>query len=535
MTAQAWYIALRGPMDPPPMRDPSWYLGRCLLHPTLLVAARDAQNRSHHQRLVVVTDQEPLNQRMLSESDPWAPDSSSPPSSPTAYGDSSPPSSPRPEPEYLEPSSIPGPVDPYSASAKAWIPPDTEKGAKKSKTRPRPSPSLERKGKKRRTIGPEYSEETLFTPTPPTSQSSVVIEEAVWDDAACKAIDSGNGSVMLDGRDLTSIPTQFIEDLRALFVPKDVPSATTRTFSRVKTAPAILGPGSSRLAGEITLYLASNRISTIPRDLFQLERLTVLSLRSNRLRSLHPDIRFLKNLHTLNLGINQLKDLPAEINQLSLRNLHLFPNPFLDKEDATAIQTGGRILSRTKRFIPRVPRLSELCLRALLSSELPGSMVNLESRRLAKYYELPLLEDVVPDKPASPGKRRFQHIVPEPFRRALDAIHPGSVYASDDYDASPDPEPELGVCSSPLHPASRPSVFVQLAEERYSWETVVAGVDVGGLVPLRWRGCTVGCLAFLGGEEAADEKEMEMDVDVDVVKRVQLSSGGLEFDFEDDG
>jgi len=40
-------------------------------------------------------------------------------------------------------------------------------------------------------------------------------------------------------------------------------------------------------------------------------------------------------------------------------------------------------------------------------------------------------------------------------------------------------------------------VFVKHASERFSWERQIAGVDVGGAVPLRWRGCLQTCLDFL--------------------------------------
>ena len=34
-------------------------------------------------------------------------------------------------------------------------------------------------------------------------------------------------------------------------------------------------------------------------------------------------------------------------------------------------------------------------------------------------------------------------------------------------------------------------------EQRFTWERRIAGVDVGGAVPVRWRGCQQGCLDFL--------------------------------------
>ncbi|KAI0351872.1 hypothetical protein OH77DRAFT_1429165 [Trametes cingulata] len=77
-----------------------------------------------------------------------------------------------------------------------------------------------------------------------------------------------------------------------------------------------------------------------------------------------------------------------------------------------------------------------------------------------------------------------------------------SALASEDEDEA-DP-PALSVCPSPAHQGqARVPVFVQPAEERWTWEEVVAGVrvgaeGVGGVgVPVRWRGCGRGCLDFL--------------------------------------
>lgn len=58
--------------------------------------------------------------------------------------------------------------------------------------------------------------------------------------------------------------------------------------------------------------------------------------------------------------------------------------------------------------------------------------------------------------------------------------------------------PGVGICMSPFH-ADKQAVFVKHAEERLSWERVIAGqnVNVDGGVPVLWRGCSLGCLDFL--------------------------------------
>ena len=60
------------------------------------------------------------------------------------------------------------------------------------------------------------------------------------------------------------------------------------------------------------------------------------------------------------------------------------------------------------------------------------------------------------------------------------------------------------------------------AEQRFTWEHRIAGLEVGGVVPVRWRGCQRGCLDFLcpSGEVA--------DVNMEEFQAVRF--GGLDFE-----
>ncbi|KAF7294472.1 hypothetical protein MKEN_01439700 [Mycena kentingensis (nom. inval.)] len=449
----------------------------------------------------------------------WPP-SSSPPSSPqTTNLDSSPASSPRLDPLSIE--RDPVFQHPWAASAKGWIPPDCEKG---SKTRLSTPPTRDQPPKKQRRFGPESMP---LSPTP-TPRQSIVREEdreaATWEDAASHMVDQASGVIDLDSRQLTEMPAKFIADLHAFFVPVDVPPSATRTFSRVKTAPAVI-IGSSRVAGaEIFLWLAGNLLSSVPKELFLVERLTQLSLRNNRLQYLPPEIRFAKNLVFLNVGNNLLKYLPAEIDQLpNVQQLLLFPNPFWSLDALGGQSINGRLLSPITRSPSRVPSLVELCLRVLFGSDKPGARpsVDRSCRRIVKVYELPLLEDGITDKPLLPKKKRFTLPLPPMLRCKLDALHPDSVYAYDE-------DPRLSnVEKEPEEPGDR---LLQLTPPPVRPCTHVAGLKAPDLVPLRWRGCATGCLAFLGPDKAEDQSAPSAEEEKDeVVQRVQVG-GNLDFD-----
>lgn len=85
---------------------------------------------------------------------------------------------------------------------------------------------------------------------------------------------------------------------------------------------------------ELKLFLSTNELAHVPRAVFDLNNLTVLSLRGNSLTELPPAILQLKNLQTLNVSQNKLKCLPVELLELvydpkcSLESLMLHPNPW---------------------------------------------------------------------------------------------------------------------------------------------------------------------------------------------------------------
>jgi hypothetical protein len=111
----------------------------------------------------------------------------------------------------------------------------------------------------------------------------------------------------------------------------------------------------------------------------------------------------------------------------------------------------------------------------------------------------------------------------------------------------------IGVCPNAFHRSK--TVFVRHMEERLTWEKIIAGVDRGESVPIKWRGCLNGCLAFLDNNtgnlwdsscrqrQEAHTKHSQTTAHVDddietddlVVKSVSLVQDGFgDQDFEED-
>lgn len=135
----------------------------------------------------------------------------------------------------------------------------------------------------------------------------------------------------------------------------------------------------------IQLFFTNNLISRLPRQLFDVTALTVLSLRNNQLTSIPPAIGRLKNLQDLSIGGNELKYLPSEILNLDkLQILAAHPNPYLsppgemDSQEHTPPPTQPSNLTRTQYAASLntyhamadhvgggAPSLSEHCLRII--------------------------------------------------------------------------------------------------------------------------------------------------------------------------
>jgi hypothetical protein len=74
------------------------------------------------------------------------------------------------------------------------------------------------------------------------------------------------------------------------------------------------------------------------------------------------------------------------------------------------------------------------------------------------------------------------------------------------------------------------SVFVHHVEERFTWVDSIAGIRLGGLAPLRWRGCGQGCLEFLNQPTEAEEPEVVGAEGEDIIRTVRFDTQVLDFD-----
>lgn len=99
----------------------------------------------------------------------------------------------------------------------------------------------------------------------------------------------------------------------------------------------------SPLTPSLQLFLSGNSLTELTGELFELENLQVLSLRNNKLREIPSGIRRLTQLQEINVSVNRLEHLPYEMLLLmqtgSLRQIYVHPNPLLQLENASDIET----------------------------------------------------------------------------------------------------------------------------------------------------------------------------------------------------
>lgn len=224
----------------------------------------------------------------------------------------------------------------------------------------------------------------------------------------------------------------------------------------------------------------------------------------------------LENLVDLNVALNKLRFLPSELSNLkNLTTLIVLPNPFLPEP------LGAARVSEAQQKMSSVPPLTELAIRVLLA---PPVFPSSKQTLLEEDGELPIC--------TGPSYRPLS----EPLRHILSTCAPGSVVP--DHPILPsmittreehDPVTGIGRCPNPVH-GRNTSVFVHHVEERFTWVDSIAGIRLGGLAPLRWRGCGQGCLEFLNPTTITEEESEVIVADEEIVHTVRFDSQVLDFD-----
>ncbi|THV05480.1 hypothetical protein K435DRAFT_834829 [Dendrothele bispora CBS 962.96] len=521
---------------------------------------------------------------------------SSPPSSPSVYVDSSPPSSPIPD-FALDSEWSQTAGDPFAGSFKAGKLPLYEK---KRPISPILDSSIPKKTRFDRPPSPQFSDDVEEILLPAQQSLTVTYEESVCDSVLRDAFDNSHLNIDLESRQLSYLPQEFLRDLNLLYVPSEkderAHTSSSQAFQRTLTEPALpfgrsgtfnrtrsVTCNSGFPRHEVQLFLASNKISSLPHQLFDLNKLTFLSLRDNKLTFIPPEIVRLKNLQVLNISRNQITFLPAEMKNMTLRNLFISPNPFLEppattnsfKRKFSRSSTSRKrlfstpVISSTISLLPKVVPLFEVCCRRLLSplevspneeeekeeeeeeEEEEGEPALGTRSLLSDYYAIPLDGEALPPsvlhciKACQPSCVRDNRGLQDLSDGKVHSSIPFEQYLRDRSQSMPYESmyPEVtrpSVCPSPRH-VTGPSVFIMHSEERFTWENTVAGVTDLGQIPLRWRGCQAGCLDFLdcNGDEnlrpsvnpvSSQHDHVPDNESGDVVRVLDVSTAPLEFD-----
>ncbi|TDL23739.1 hypothetical protein BD410DRAFT_897349 [Rickenella mellea] len=502
---------------------------------------------------------------------PFSTPSSSPPSSPAHTPvDSSPPSSPYNDATERISSPVPSletsPSHPFSGSTRqSRRPPQYEKKLVTPPTTP-PRPSkysfIVRPQGGVRPFARAYEDDDYIHGDNTHSAavySGPIFEDAekdLWTETISQAIDNAASHIDLSVRGLTYIPSTITDLENLVILPSAPESNDGRTFSRSATATS-LGPrsitqprtlstvrtatslmfgsgGSTSRTGDIQLYLGNNSIRFLPHELFHLGSLTVLSLRSNLLDEVPPQISQLKNLRELNVSNNRLKYLPGELQDMSLLSLAVDPNPFL--QCPADIGENEPPVSASK-VIAEIPPLLELAMRVLLRPA--SNYTHVESgdpNVLEEYYDPTDLE--IPSCLRNTLMTCIPHFLASPAK--LDITPRASGRQRRDITSAD--SPGLSTCPSTSHTLLTEGerwlkpVFVKHAEERFTWEATVAGIKIAGQggqgrVPIKWRGCTRGCLDYLDPNTSVEhEQNWDVGSGMDVDAPPQFSSEGFDFD-----
>jgi hypothetical protein len=224
------------------------------------------------------------------------------------------------------------------------------------------------------------------------------------------------------------------------------------------------------------------------------------TLGKNKLTSLPPSIRHLTSLEELQISGNSIQYLPSEVFGLPLKKIGLYPNPWLPYPPLEQFSKTPRLLGPLKsNFV--VPPLTEICVRVLLSKPSTETPEKLKPKTNLEYcVEMPLSRWDLPAKYLAVLEASVRAGQPQ-------SLSPDAGGARrKEYDAMRDARSSL--CANQQRHVGTSSCFSEPAEVRYEWVKRINEVDVGGLVPIEWRGCSCGCLEFLEEPDMGDDDDI---------------------------
>jgi hypothetical protein len=218
---------------------------------------------------------------------------------------------------------------------------------------------------------------------------------------------------------------------------------------------------------------------------------------NNNLTALPPSIRHLRSLEELQLGGNRIQYLPSEIIKLPLKTIGLHPNRWLPcplEESSKIPRLLGPLQSK---FV--IPPLTEICVRILLSKPSSETPAGQPKTYLERHVEMPLSQWELPPNYLA----ILEASVPSGQRQSVSPDADGGWRK--EHDAMLDARSSL--CPNQQKHIGVSSCFSEPAEVRYQWVKRINEVDVGGLIPVEWRGCSYRCLEFLEEPDMGDDDD----------------------------
>ncbi len=218
----------------------------------------------------------------------------------------------------------------------------------------------------------------------------------------------------------------------------------------------------------------------------------------NNLTGLPPSIHHLTSLEELQIGGNRIQYLPSEILRLPLKKIGLHPNPWLPCLEPPP-KTPRLLGPLQSNFV--IPPLTEICVRILLSRPTSENLGKQKPKTyLERDVEMPLSRWNLPPKYLAVLEASVSDGQPR-------SVCPDAVGGRrKEYNAMQDACSSL--CANQQRHIGVSSCFSEPAEERFEWVKRINEVDVGGLIPVEWRGCSYGCLGFLEEPDMGDDDDI---------------------------